>query len=179
MKLIDQAASLISPPPPDVLYSYGQYGDHIRALEQKGIKTMQGVPGEETLRNLRPHSLLVLDDQMSAVDEKWLVDVFAKKSHHMLFNVIFLTQDAFEKSLKTVRMNAQYLVLLKAPNSQLHVRVLGSHLFPRKRGFVEAYNDATEKPYSYLLIDLHPRTKDTLRLRANIFHGEMTTIYQL
>jgi hypothetical protein len=42
---------------------------------------------------------------------------------------------------------------------------------------IEAYKDATEKAYSYLLIDLHPQTEDKYRLRAKIFPDERQVVY--
>ena len=35
-----------------------------------------------------------------------------------------------------------------------------------------AFNEITKKPYSYLLIDLHPTTSDEIRFRTNIFPDE-------
>ena len=39
--------------------------------------------------------------------------------------------------------------------------------------FVEAYKDATREPYSYLLIDLTPRTDDRFSVRSKIFLCEL------
>jgi hypothetical protein len=41
---------------------------------------------------------------------------------------------------------------------------------------IEAYKDATEKAYSYLLIDLRPQTEDKYRLRAKIFPDERQVV---
>jgi hypothetical protein len=42
---------------------------------------------------------------------------------------------------------------------------------------IEAYKDATQKPYTYLLIDLHPQTVDEYRLRAKIFPDKYQVVY--
>jgi len=41
-----------------------------------------------------------------------------------------------------------------------------------KDAFVNAYNDATEKNYGYLLLSFHSRDKRALMLRTNIFSDE-------
>jgi hypothetical protein len=41
----------------------------------------------------------------------------------------------------------------------------------------EAFTDATEKPYGYLLVDLKPDTDEKYRLRTNVFPGEQTVVY--
>ena len=41
----------------------------------------------------------------------------------------------------------------------------------------DSYADATSKPYGYLLIDLKPDTDDLLRLRTDIFPGEIHYVY--
>jgi hypothetical protein len=42
---------------------------------------------------------------------------------------------------------------------------------------LEAYQDATSKPFGYLLIDLKPQTDERIRLRSNIFPGEVNYAY--
>ena len=54
------------------------------------------------------------------------------------------------------------------------LHVLGTQLFPRQQAyFQDAYRKATEKPYGYLMIDMHPSTHASMRLRTNIFPGKL------
>ncbi|GIY20858.1 hypothetical protein CDAR_607591 [Caerostris darwini] len=56
---------------------------------------------------------------------------------------------------------------------------LGRQLYPSQTKFFrEVYEDATSKPFSYLLIDLIPDTDDSLRLRSGIFPGDKYCVYQ-
>lgn len=68
---------------------------------------------------------------------------------------------------------------MRQPNDMLSVRNLSTQLFPREAGyFIDAYKKATEKPYSYLLIDLFPnRVNRNLRLRSHIFPEEFQEVY--
>ena len=41
------------------------------------------------------------------------------------------------------------------------------------------YRDATERPYGYLMFDLHPNSSDHERLKTNLLRSEgYTTVYQ-
>uniref|UniRef100_A0A914NPM9 Uncharacterized protein n=1 Tax=Meloidogyne incognita TaxID=6306 RepID=A0A914NPM9_MELIC len=123
------------------------------------------------LLKTRKPSIVILDDLMYTIDEKYLSELFTKKSHHLNFGIIFITQNLFEKKLKVARQNSMYIVLTRAPNSALAVRNLGVQLFPgRLNYFLDAYRQATSSSnYSYLFIDLHPSSDPILRLRTNIF----------
>ena len=42
--------------------------------------------------------------------------------------------------------------------------------------FLEAYKEATEQPYGYLVVDLKPDTPDDQRLQANILRDHETML---
>jgi len=65
---------------------------------------------------------------------------------------------------------------MKNPGDALHVKTLNKQIFGGSKHFIEAYNDATDKPFGYLLIDLTQPSPDNLRLRTHIFPDES---YQL
>ena len=51
-------------------------------------------------------------------------------------------------------------------------------MYPGNAKFlIEAFGDATSKPYGYLLIDLKPDTEERLRIRTNIFKDERQIVY--
>ena len=96
--------------------------------------------------------------------------LFTRGCHHWNISVINIVQNIFYKGLRTSRINAEYLVLMKNPSDRLQVQTLARQLFPHNSKYLlEAYNDATEKPFSYLLIDLTQATPEKFRIRANIF----------
>lgn len=67
---------------------------------------------------------------------------------------------------------------MKNPSGELQIRNLAIQLFPtQSKFFLEAYHDATNKKFSYLLIDLHPNTSPELRLKTNIYPDDTLIIY--
>uniref|UniRef100_A0A914GTC6 AAA+ ATPase domain-containing protein n=1 Tax=Globodera rostochiensis TaxID=31243 RepID=A0A914GTC6_GLORO len=170
-KLISQAQQLIEPAPKSIMFCFGEYNAAVAQLQRAGVQVHAGVPSEEDIRSLQKPALIILDDLLYSVDERYLAELFTKKSHHQNFGIIFVSQDLFHRKLKVVRQNSMYIVLLRAPNSALAIRNLGVQLFPRQLDFfMDAYRQATRQKYSYLFIDLHPSSDPTLRLRTNIFN---------
>ncbi|KAL7071655.1 hypothetical protein ACQ4LE_009538 [Meloidogyne hapla] len=169
--LINNAKEMIYPPPKSILYCYGQFNSLVPELQRIGVSAYSGVPPEEIIMKQEKPSLLILDDLLYSIDEKYLSELFTKKSHHLDFGIVFITQNLFEKKLRVARQNSMYLALMRAPNSALSVRNLGVQLFPgRLEYFLDAYRQATRENYSYLFIDLHQSSNQSLRLRTNIFN---------
>jgi hypothetical protein len=54
---------------------------------------------------------------------------------------------------------------------------LGKQMFPgRAHVLTRIYEDATRKPFSYLLLDLRQQTPEMLRFRTNIFPPDQPMI---
>ena len=170
LKLLQEKNELIIPQPKSVLYCYGQYHENIPILSKLGVQLYRGPPTDEILNSLQKPALLILDDLLTMIEEKKLSDLFIRMSHHYQMGIIFITQNLFDKKIKVARMNAQYIILMSAPNSALQIRNLGVQLFPKRlKFFLKSYRDATSVPYGYLVIDVNPASNPLLRLRTSIF----------
>ena len=170
LKFISEAADLIDPKPASILYCFGEMSGIVPVLQKSGVNVYAGVPPEELLKRYPKPLLLILDDLLLSIDEKYLSELFTKKSHHQNFSVIFVTQNLFEKKIKTARMNSQYIIIMRSPNSALSVRNIGTQLFPRQLDFfLDAYRIATNEPFGYLVIDMHASSNPLLKLRTQIF----------
>lgn len=179
-RFIKNVETLFTPPPKEIIYCYGQMGPHVYKLQNMGITCVDGVPSEEILSNASRPYLLIFDDMMSIVSEKYLSDIFCKRSHHENFAVIFITQNLFDKNIRVARNNAQYILLTRSFNHLKPIHSLGSHLFPHQSSYFRAaFEDATEQPYGYLFIDLHAASRLILRLRTKIFpeDGDARIVY--
>ena len=178
LKFIAQSLELIHPPPKSILYCFGEMSEAVPALQKIGVNVYSGVPPEELIKTQPKPLLLILDDLLFSIDEKYLSELFTKKSHHQNFAIVFITQNLFEKKIKVARQNAQYIVLMRSPNSALAVRNIGVQLFPKQLDyFLDAYRQATNMPYGYLLLDMHASSDSALRLRTNIFKDDEKIIF--
>jgi hypothetical protein len=164
-----------------VVWVYGEsQGDHgeLDALTAEGK-----LPKVEFLRDETNYSdlidgfdpsetnLLVLDDQMNEgkSNARQFDNIFTKGSHHRNITVVLLIQNLFEKGFRTISINAHYIFVFKNARDQRQVQVLGSQMFPGNSDFVrDAYADATEQPFTYLLFDVHPESAKELRVLSNV-----------
>jgi hypothetical protein len=178
IRLLSFLKFLFKPIPVQVVYCYGEYNDAIPYIQQMDVTIHHGLPTDEFLSTCDKPLLLILDDLMLQADKKYLDSLFTVKSHHRNMGVIFVVQNAFDKNLKTARDNSQYLILMNSPSAKRQIRDLGSSLYPHKsKQFMEIYETVTKDKFGYLVIDLNPSTDNQLRLRSNIFPGEITRVF--
>jgi hypothetical protein len=178
IRLIEQREEIFSPSPQTVLYCYGEFHQIVPYLESIGVSTYSGVPSSEQIDALSKPSLIILDDLMYNINQQFLNDLYTKQSHHKNFTIITLCQNLFDKVIKIPRLNSMYIFLLRAPNSLISVRSLGTQIYPRQLPFfIDSYNQATNEQYGYLMIDMHPSSRPILRLRTHIFPGEQTYVF--
>jgi hypothetical protein len=80
--------------------------------------------------------------------------------------------------MRTVSLNSHYLVLFKNPRDKLQIRNLAAQMHPNNAKFlVSSYEDATNVPYGYLVVDLRPETPEQLRIRTDVFNTSGQTVY--
>ena len=115
--------------------------------------------------------LVVLDDLMQSCTS--IVSVlFTQVAHHMSTSVIYLSQNLFfqKKEYRDISLNSHYLIVMKNARDRSQILSLAKQISPGNTNFVlKAYEKATKKPHSYLLVDSHPTQNDALQLRSNLF----------
>lgn len=138
-------------------------------LEEPGIEFIQGLP--ETYQD---GDLLILDDMMHGLCER-IADLFTAASHHKNVSVILVLQNMFPRAkvMRDISLNAHYMFVLKNCRDKSQINCLARQLFPGNSYYlIDAYMQATSRPFGYLLLDLHPNTSETYRVRENIFPDE-------
>lgn len=171
-KLIQYRDVVISPRVQRVIYSYKKYQPIFDSM--KNVEFVQGMTF--TLDKTIP-TLLIVDDQMlNDSKNDRLAELFTVNCHHDNTSVIFVSQNLFfqNKAYRTACLNAQYLILFRSPRGTSQIHHLARQMFVGERGrdMVRAFENATEKPFSYIVIDLKPDTPQCLRLRSNVLPDE-------
>jgi hypothetical protein len=127
------------------------------------------------------NSLIVLDDLMSQCsNDPRVANLFTRGSRHRGISVLYLTQNLFPpgKLSRTISLNSHYILIFRNLHDSLGITTLGKQMFPKHTDYLlEAFHDATSKPYGYLLIDCHQLTPENMRLRTNILPGEQQFVY--
>ena len=146
-------------------------------LKKGEVKFHEGIPDSEALPRWFPEGgVLVLDDLMDeGSNDKRVLDLFTKHSHHQGITVIYLCQDLFpnRKFAKTISRNAHYIVAFKNPRDQLGIRNLLLQSFPTQWQVVlDTFRKVTERPFGYMLLDLHPTSQDDQRIPSHLLKDE-------
>jgi hypothetical protein len=184
----------IQPEPQRIVWVYGEWQDVYAKLarDMPQIEFVQNFQAELYQSfDSRTRNLLVLDDQMENQDaHKRSVDSIAKfftqGSHHRNLTVVYIVQNLFhqDKSMRTISLNAHYIIMFKNPRDATQVRTLASQMYPgNAAALLDAFKDATATTTvatttqrGYLLLDLHPSSCDALRMLTNVF-DEQPTVY--
>ena len=124
-------------------------------------------------------NLLVIDDIMHQLNENIAI-LFRGGCHHCGVSVILMLQNVIPKVkvMRDISLNEHYMVVFKNSRNAAQVNCVGRQIYPGISQFlISAYIKATEKPYRYLVINLHPKTPEALRLRESFFPNENGIYY--
>lgn len=113
------------------------------------------MPDLKQLKTWSPKGgLLVLDDLMvEGGNDKEVLDLFTKHSHHRNITVVCLRQDMFlpGKYFKSISRNSHHIVTFRNPRNQLGMRNVSSQAFPQKwQEVMNVYRKTTERPFLFL-----------------------------
>ncbi len=178
LKLVENLDAMVTEKIDKIIFCYSEWQPSYSRLPS-GVVLNEGPPNLDELKSDKSSKLVVLDDLMDVISKTpALTTLFVKGSHHWNLSIIFLVQNLFYSNLRNARINTSYMVLFKNPADQLTIATLGRQLYPKRtQFFTQAFQDATSKPYGYLLVDLTQTTDDRHRLRTDIFPGEVTIVY--
>ena len=181
---------LLQPPPERIVWVFAEWQPAYQELAQL-------FPKVEFVKNFndklydsfdpRTRNLLVLDDQMENQlahrrSTNSLVKFFTQGSHHRNLTVVYIVQNLFNQdlSMRTVSLNAHYIVVFKNPRDGSQIHTLGGQMFPGNSApLVDAFKDATKVTQEtdvrgYLTLDFHPTSCDAFRLLTDVFDAQPT-----
>ena len=162
--------------PRKIVYAYDRWQPRFDRMQKKeGIQFYRGVPDPRQLTQWFGRTrgrVLVLDDLMEeGGQDKRVLDLFTKDSHHRNITVLYLTQDLFPpgKFAKTINRNAHYIVAFKNPRDQTGIRTVLLQAFPdRWRQVLRLFKRLTSRAFGYLMLDVHPASDDRYRLWSHL-----------
>ena len=164
LEMISRADDVAEPAPAEIIYCYDDW-QPIFDRYANTIRFHHGIIDVDEIPNDGQHRWLVFDDLMDELlDNPGANDLFTKRSHHRLLCVILLVQNLFHKKIRTISLNAHYVMIGKSPRDSSSVLNLAKQAFPGQSKYVmESYRDATREPHSFLTVDLTQKTDDDKR----------------
>ena len=178
LKLLENSHHMFTEKPQVIMWFYGEFQKWMLHPKYQGIEFIEGLPRDIKV-NPQMVNVFIIDDLMHETDES-IAKLFTKGSHHKNISVILLTQNVFHqnKHSRCINLNAHYMVIFKNVRDASQITNLAKQMYPGNINYLkESYADATSKPYGNLMIDLKPDTSDLLRLRTDIFPGEVHYMY--
>ena len=106
-----------------------------------------------------------------------IADLFTKGSHHRNISIVYLTQNVFSQGrfCRVIALNTQYLVLFNIPINRQQVATLARRIYSSTCArFMRKFEDATARPYGYLVLDLKSSTSEQDRLQTDIFFDQQS-----
>ena len=125
-------------------------------LQKRGVQFHEGVPDVKSLSDCSPRGgVLILDDLMAECsNDKNVLDLFTKHSHHLNITVLYLCQDMFPpgKYAKSISRNVHYIVAFKNPRDQLGMRNMLLEAFPHRWNAIQrTFQTVKDRPFGYLV----------------------------
>jgi hypothetical protein len=171
LDIIKRNKLFIRPEIEEIIYCYSIWQPEFDDLKNIGVKFVEGILNDDNLNsNLR--RLIIFDDLMDECgNNKTIVDLFTKGSHHRNISVILLTQNIFNKGKysRTISLNSQYLIIFNNPRDMSQISYLSRQMFPDKPSFLsDVFRDVSRVPHGYLFIDNNQETPQDLRVQSSI-----------
>ena len=181
---------LICPEPQRIVWVYGEWQNAYQKL-------LREMPYIEFVKNFnaklyesfdpRVRNLLILDDQMENAEahkrsSDSVVKFFTQGSHHRNLTVVYIVQNLFnqDKSMRTVSLNAHYIVAFRSKRDGRQIITLANQMFPlHPYPVIEAFKDATfvtpeRGEHGYLVLDFHPTSCDAFCMLTDVFDEHPT-----
>jgi hypothetical protein len=129
---------------------------------------------EKTLGFAETGSIIIIDDFAQQLN-KDTVEIFTRQCHHTNSVLILLAQNIFCKNpvFREISLNATYVLLFKNPRDASQISKFAQQISPGdSKWVIDAFEDATESPHSYMLFDCNHYTPKNMRVRSNVLPHE-------
>ena len=180
MQLLDHSNEIFRTAPRRVVWCYGIYQHELnsRLVEKGYVAHHDIIPVSE----IEPYDVIILDDLIhESKNSGDVTAMFTRAAHHKPCFIIFIMQNLFPpgREARTRSLNTHYYVIFKNPRDKSQIEFLARQILPHNsKALITAFEAATEKPHSYLFLDLTQQCPEQYRYRGNIFDKPML-IYQI
>lgn len=181
---------MFTQPVSSVLYCYGVYQDYFDEMKSHPfltgkIRFHEGMPTKEEIEDLNDGKfhILILDDMMEhIVKSQEMQQLFTKNCHHMNISAIFISQNLFQQgpNARTISLNCHVIVLFANKRDESQIRTFARQIYPTHwRRFIQVYETEMNYEFCYLVVDCTPSHPRQLKVRSNVFPGELTYTFDI
>ena len=171
LQLLEQREEIFKCKINRVVWCYGIYQHELNTqLQERGYITHSDII---PVSDIQPFDIIVLDDLIhESKNSQNVTSMFTRAAHHKPCTVVFVMQNLFPpgKEARTRSLNTHYYCIFKNPRDKSQVEFLARQILPRNpKALINVFEAATEKPHSYLFLDLTQECPDQFRFRSNLF----------
>lgn len=183
---------MFTQPVASILYCFGVNQDYYRTMQNNPsiippIRFQQGLPSQEDIDHIHDgrFHIIVLDDLMEKiVKSNDMQELFTKYCHHKNITAIMVSQNAFQQgpNARTISLNTHIHVLFANKRDESQISRYANQLYrskARKERFLTVYDEHMMNKYAYLVIDCTPDIPSALKVRSDIFPGQMTCTFDI
>jgi len=168
--------------PDHVIYFYNRAQPIFEKFRDEGLvaKWINGLPTADVLNEITlpkadgRGTIVVIDDFMEQINAD-ISTLFTVLCHANRATVFLLTQNIFasKPAFRTISLNTTYMAIFKNPRDSLQITHLAKQLSPgNTRWVIDAFRACTQSAYSYMLVDNHQKTDESIRVRSNVLQSE-------
>ena len=128
----------------------------------------------EEIKELPSPALVVFDDMLNSSNLKSVAQLFTVHGRHMDLSLCFISQKLFlnNEYFRQISQNSDYMCIFKNPRNSMEIRSLAMQITPKTLDLVDIFKRATEKPYSYIFINLTQECIPQLKYVGALFGSD-------
>ena len=181
-QLLANLSTIAKSKPATTIYVYASWQTKLKEMKQQGLVDvfLKGGPDlEERLKRVRIKSptptLIIFDDLMMDKENLPYISKLFAIGRHSKLSLIFITQRIFvdDNSIRVIRENSDYYVLMKNPTNAQSVSQLTRRLNPNPSLVSNIFLKATHnKPYSYLFCNVTQQASQQTQFLSELFERD-------
>ena len=160
-------------PPKKAIYFYKEWQDKFDFMQTSlGVLFIEDNDNIiDQVQQFEEPSLVIFDDMMNSSNLKAVAQLFTVHGRHMNLSLAFLSQRLFNNNdyFRQISQNCDYMCIFKNPRNSMEIRSLASQITPKTLDLVNIYQKATQKPYSYIFINLTQECIPQLKYLSDLF----------
>ena len=172
--LLENIDSFAKQPPSTIVYVYKVWQakfDEMKSIVNIFVKDNENVVNEIKRLAAGQSIFVIFDDLINSSSLADISDLFTVDGRHMNMSMAFLTQRMFvnNENFRQISQNCDYFVIFKNPRNSSEIRTLAQQITPGSLDLVDIYMDATQKPFSYLFINLTQECQPKAKYLSGLF----------
>ena len=173
MDLIKHLDNISVKPPCKIIYFYKEWQPKFDFMKNK--LAVNFIEDNEMIiqqiKDINCSAFVIFDDMLNSSNLKAVAELYTVHGRHLNLSLAFLTQRLFNNNefFRQISQNSDYMCIFKNPRNSMEIRNLAMQITPKSLDLLDIYKKATQKPYSYIFLNLTQECIPQLKYISDIF----------